>query len=66
MDNSNIENIVKTGYCNSSSHTCQHLQIPIGRWNGGVDYCRLFKQNIDRDERQRPERCEVCKEFKWI
>lgn len=49
-------------YCNSSRHTCPHLQIPIGRFNGGFDLCRYFKVNIDRDEKQRPVRDDKCLE----
>lgn len=49
-----------TSFCNSSSHTCKHLQIPVGNWNAGVDYCRYFKTDIDRDERRHPVRDDKC------
>ena len=49
-----------TQYCNSSSHTCEYLQIPIGNWNGRFDLCRLYMVDIDRDNKQRLERCEQC------
>ena len=48
-------------WCNSAAHTCQKLFIPPSN-SLGLDQCLKFGLFIDRNSRQRPIRCDACKE----
>ena len=49
-------------FCLTSSYGCKKLFIPrfSSSRRGLTDKCLVFDEVVDRDSRQRPERCKAC------